>query len=456
MKTTFAPPEEKLYICPGETHPITRAVHLSRLAAFFPACRDCPFRGETGHMPRQTVEQFRSTEKRAERGLTFTAEGLRGVYLNQIDRKEAERIAAAFASLLWDDAPLMGRVEGGAATSRRPGPSVVVGHDDRPASPDIITGAVAALRRMGCQVIDIGLTTKPCFWFAADHLQAAAGLFVTGAGCDPSWTGIDFVGRGALPLSARHTRSPTGTAARLDLDRLQARLRERFDRPTRGAGTHRTFQATIPYEAGLRKHFHALRPLTIVVATPVRPLRRTFSALFETLPGRLILDDAPCRARNTVDPADPDVQRLGERVIRERAHLGFHIDDDGQRCAVCDERGSLVPPAAVTRLLVTEMLREHPRGPIVLEPGFEPPLPAAKAAAIRATAPTFAAISTAIREHQSVFAGGSSGRYWFREAFPTSDAVLTLARLLAALSRSDADLSDLADNDSANGKPDPH
>ena len=44
----------------------------------------------------------------------------------------------------------------------------------------------AALRLAGCQVIDIQATTKPCFWFAVEHLQAAASIFVTGAGCDPS------------------------------------------------------------------------------------------------------------------------------------------------------------------------------------------------------------------------------------------------------------------------------
>jgi phosphomannomutase len=436
--------DEKLYICPGEAHPITRAVHLSRLAAFYPACRDCPLRSETGHLPRQTVERLRSTERRAERPSLFTAEGVRGVYLNELDRRTAERIAAASASLLWDDAPLMGRIGSGPVT-RRWGPAVVVGHDDRPASPDIVTGVASALRRMGCQVIDIGLSTKPCFWFAADHLQAAAGVFVTGAGCGPSWTGLDFVGRGAVPLSARTGHfAAEHRAGWADLGRIEARLREQCNRPTREAGTHRTFQASIPYEAGLRKHFHGLRPLNVCLATPIRLIRQTLERLFEMLPCRLVPVELPCRSRDAADSLDPDVQTLGELVRSERADFGLLIDDDCQRCAVCDENGSVVRAGQVARLLALEVLREYPAHWVIESRGddvmvLSPTIANRKSQ--NANPITLADVSLAMRENQAAFAGGGSGRYWFREAFPTSDGILTLARLLAALSRGDMQFS---------------
>jgi len=40
------------YLCPGEAAPISRAVHLARLAAFYPRCRDCPHCGDVGGLPR--------------------------------------------------------------------------------------------------------------------------------------------------------------------------------------------------------------------------------------------------------------------------------------------------------------------------------------------------------------------------------------------------------------------
>src|SRR5262245_33956801 len=77
---------DKQYICPGEIHPISRAVHLSRLAAFYPACRECPFRTDVGQLPKQAVQRLQQTERRVERKSLFTREGVRGVWLNELNR----------------------------------------------------------------------------------------------------------------------------------------------------------------------------------------------------------------------------------------------------------------------------------------------------------------------------------------------------------------------------------
>ena len=170
----------------------------------------------------------------------------------------------------------------------RPGPSVVVAHDERPSSPDIVTGVGQALRRMGCQVVDIGLATRPCLMFAIDHLKAAGGIQVTGAGCEPGMTGLDFVGQGGLPCSAPE-----------ELDRIAERFRQRYSRPSRRPGSQRTFQASIPYAAGLWKHFHAAET-SKNCGWRVRALRFTTcsAAFFANWRARLLsVDTRPARAR---------------------------------------------------------------------------------------------------------------------------------------------------------------
>ena len=99
---------QKLYICPGEGHPISRSVHLSRLAAFYPVCRDCPLRTDTGHLPGQIVERLQQTERRVQRRSLYTTEGVRGVYINDLTRKKAGRIATALADLLVEQGLFMG------------------------------------------------------------------------------------------------------------------------------------------------------------------------------------------------------------------------------------------------------------------------------------------------------------------------------------------------------------
>lgn len=437
----FELPLPVVYVCPGETHPITRSVHLARLAAFYPKCRDCEHRHDTGQIAPRTVERLQSTERRVARPSLFTTEGVRGVYLNELTRGRAAEIAAAFASLLWEAAPLTGRVAAeqkrrSASTlpptgAPRTGPTVVIAFDERPSSPDIITGVATALRRMGCAVIDLGLATKPCFRFTVDHLQATAGIFVTGAGCDPAWTGLDFVGRNAAPYSM-------GTG----LEKIEAHFNGGVQRAVRHAGPQRTFQAMVPYEAGLWKHFHALRPLSVCCACPTQIVPRILERLFAKLPCKLHRLPLPQRTRDLSSPDDPDVLRLGDAVVAGRHHLGMLIDD-GQRCAFVDEQGDLVSARDLLAVLCEMLLTEERGGRIAVE-----------SAAVSAMQSLLESLGgecldggstqgqlAASAQTEFLCGGGDSGRFWFRESFPTCDAIITLGKVLQALSRSDAPFS---------------
>src|SRR3954452_9062849 len=105
------------YTCPGEAHSIDRAVHLARLAGFYPACRRCAHRAD--------VQLLTDTERRAwaeleRRGLPHSAwadEGFDPSKTNEIDPALVRRLARALAYRLWQD-------HQGAA-----GPSVLVGFD---------------------------------------------------------------------------------------------------------------------------------------------------------------------------------------------------------------------------------------------------------------------------------------------------------------------------------------
>lgn len=428
---------EPQYICPGEDYAISRAVHLSRLAAFYPKCRECVHRHDAAQIVVQTVENIATSNRRIERPTLFTNEGVRGVYLNELTSNKAGDIAGAFASLLWEATPLEIREpESNSATiSKRLGPQVVIGHDDRPSSPDLVTGVAKTLRRMGCHVIDIGLATRPCFWFAVDHLKAAAGIHVSGSGCDPAWTGLDFVGAGAIPIE-RDNRLPE----------IAARHAAGYQRPMRQSAGQRTFHCGPLYEAGLRKHFHALRPLKVCLGCANRPVRDVITRIFQKLACRLIPVAIPVRARQILDADDIDTQRLGAAVIETSAHFGLLIDDDGQTCSVFNERGELVSARQITLLLADVILAEARNSHLVIEQSAAQALlrPIDRRDGFVAMSDACrSSIALGMRQADAVFAGGDSGRYWFRESIPTCDAVLTLARLLQGLSRSDAELSEV-------------
>jgi phosphomannomutase/phosphoglucomutase len=288
---------------------------------------------------------------------------------------------------------------------------------------------------MGCQVIDIGLTTKPCWRFAVHHLEGAAGIYITGAGCDPAWTGFDLAGRSGIPWSAT------------ELAWLEDRSRETSMRPTRQAGAIRSFQAMIPYRAGLRKHFHALRPLRLACGQPGGLGTRWLEQLFAELPCQLVPVPLPVRRRQLDDPADADILRVAECTARDGLDLGLVIDDDGERCGVLDEAGRLLSQEQLVRLLCRRLLRDHPGGTVVVTTDLASHIETtvnALAETLIVTGPDSADLARAVSAEHAVLGAGSDQRCWFDEDYPACDAVLTLAAVLQAMSWSDAPLSEVA------------
>lgn len=448
----------ELYRCPGEEYDISRPVHLARLAAYYSKCRACPHAPDSHNAAASPDSPLLPARAALDRDL-FTREGIRGRYLNELDRTKAAAIAGAMASCLWDDLartePVLeglpvhhavdashpedvpsvaGPVPAGPPgiegirlfACGRPGPCVALGHDERPSSPDITVGVGQALRRMGCQVIDVGLAPRPALVFAVDHLAAAGGVHVTGAGCDPGWTGLDFLMPGSVPGSAPG-----------ELDRIATRYRQGYSRPSRRPGSQRNFQAAVPYEAGLWKHFHALRPLKIVLACPSRTVRELFGRVFRKLACRLIVVEIPTRQRAAADSSDPDFRRTSHQIGEIRADLGVLVEDDAERCTFFDEQGRAVPHQLAAQLLACD---HNHAGRMAVPASRGLPLSTAETSSVQ---PTREAIVRELRERRSTFAADGAGRYWFAEAYPACDALLTLVHLLQILSRSDAPLSEV-------------
>ena len=421
---------ESQYRCPGESHSISRSVHLSRLAAFFPACRECQHRSDTGALPAKTVERIQQVERRIVRKSVFQQDGVRGVFLNEFTPHIASRIARALARNIWDQLPLTGSKPGQKSVRpTRSGPTIVVGYDERPSSPTILAAVIDALRMMSCQVVDVGLVSKPCFCFAVDHLQASGGVFVTGANHEAAWTGLDLYAAGAQPLSL-------GTS----LEDIEMRFNTGVSRPTRRASYQRSFQAVVPYEAGLWKHFHALRPLKIVVAVRPRSVRKTLSQLFKKLPCQLVEIETTGSANSPIR-TDVVTERLKTSIRKKAAHLGVLIHDDGCRATFFDQRGRPVEQSTLCHLLARIVQANEPRSAMVIDSTIAQPSISHDETLLGEF--TMGSIARTMKENHATFGASVDDRFWFRESYPACDAVLTLARALQALSLSDAKFSNL-------------
>jgi len=409
------------------------------MAAFYPACRQCPHRHDQGHLPQPLVGGSERSTGQNNRPSVIGPDGLRGTYLNEMTRSLAERYAAAFAACLWEQSPLqLGSPAGGAAATQRRRPTLVVGLDDRPAAPDLVVGVAAAARRMGCDVIDVGTVSTPGFWCAVEHLEATGGIYVTGQGSGPAGIGLDFLETRGVPWS------PGGS-----LERLISTMSAGPRRTSRSGGSQRTFRIRVPYAAGLLKHFQAVRSMrigTICLASTVEPL---LAELFTALPCRRETVGAPVAGDR--DRAETlAINRLADTVRDDRLDAGFLIADDGQRCRLLDEHGVAISPDILAASLC-EPFANEPQTIVVDEAlgadfvqRLERP-----GRTIVASGGTREAMARTMHQSSATFGCDAAGRYWFGDASPKCDALTTLGRVLQLLGRNDRPVSALRETNAA-------
>jgi phosphomannomutase len=433
---------DKQYICPGEIHPISQSVHLARLAAFYPPCRGCAVRHETGQLSAATVDRINSTSHRSAEARLFAAEGVRGIHLNELNRTKAGRLASAFGELAWNSMPAIGRVSRRQRMPERRRPTLVVARDDRVGSPDIMVGVIAALLRTGCDVVDIGEATHAITEFAIEHLNVTGGIIVSGSGYGPSWVGMDFyTGPYRVIQQTTQTDHPKSDF-RTSLQHIERQCHEPHCRQGRDAGRTRTFLARVPYEAGLLKHFETSRT-RVCVASSRKIVRDSIVAASGSGDG-LTLIELPVRPRQLNDRNDIDFNRLAAYMTDKKSAFGLLIDDDGQRCAVLDHTGELLHSQSVLAILADTVNATRPGSSVVVEESAYP-----QVRDILCDHPCYVAgesaaeVRRAMQQHGASVAGGNSQRYWLEG--PRCDAIITLAFLLQAVSRSSRPLRSLAD-----------
>lgn len=399
------------YRCPGEKYAISRAVHLGRLARFYPACRQCPHAAAAEHFSARQARHWAEVQGRQVSGPRFDAEGLAGTWHNELSSVEVAQAARALGIYL----------RRGRSETRQP-LAAVVAHDGRTLTAEAVVAAVEGLRWTGCHVINVGVASAPCAALAVDHWQAAGALLVGNTEGRVSTASLKFW-IGARPLSAG-----------CGLDTIAQLAAVAIDRPARSYGELRHVAADEPYLAALGEFYYALRPLRLVLASTSAPAVTYLQHLAARVACQVML----------VEKATA----LADAVTRQAAHFGAAIDDDGERCRLVDEQGRPVSSERLLLLLARHLLAAAPGQTIALEPDASAWLSTALGAlgrpTVRATT-TRAGMDHTMREHRAILGGGPSGRFWYACGPAVPDALRTLTHLLVLLSRSDRRMSEVLD-----------
>jgi phosphomannomutase len=351
---------EPEYRCPGQSYPISRAVHLARMAAYYPGCRKCPHGADTDGLPRRLVRRLQETREmdEARSKPLFFEEGAAGAYLNDIGPAEAEKMAAALGIVLREAGSRDEGEQDIADQDAAEPPVVIVAGDGRPLTPELVAAVAEGLRWSGCHVADIGPASAACAAFAVGHFQADGGLLVGNPSREPQTVGLKFWSGGGRPMSLGDDRPPLDE---VPLDEVRRVYEAGPKRPCRRYGSLRRLQVEDAYLATLADHYHALRPLRLLLDCACLPLIEYLQRLTKPLACEILA----YRGRE---------ENIGRAVRENEAHLAAVVDGNGEMCRVLDERGQPVdadrlaeligrslPDALMTITLLLEILSQSDR-----------------------------------------------------------------------------------------------
>jgi phosphomannomutase len=255
--------------------------------------------------------------------------GVRGIVGTDLTPELVARYAAAFG--VW-------------ATRGRSGKrkvAVVLGRDARTSGPMFAMAATAGLLSVGCEVIDIGLTTTPGAQMAVEHHHAAGGIVLTASHNPIEWNALKFIGPDGVFLDAA-----AGDAMRSLL------------------GDGRLTRANYAGLGAVRSDDQAnARHLKQVLALPEVPVaritRRRFRVALDTVRGAggavmpELLRRLGCRVTainletdgkfpRPPEPTPEHLAQLGKLVRSAKADVGLAVDPDVDRLAIVDEKGRAI------------------------------------------------------------------------------------------------------------------
>ena len=340
----------------------------------------------------------------------FKAYDIRGLYPQEIDDDDAYRIGRAFVTAMG---------------CKR----VVVGHDMRESAATFEAATVRGLLDQGADVVGIGLTSTPMYYFAVNYLDGDAGVMCTASHNPAEYNGYKMTGRGAVP-----------SIAKVSNDKLyEMASAGDFPDPEKKGALHPTVDLLDTYcDAVLNTaDIHSFGDLKLVVDCANGMGGYILPRLFEkagSKPVRLYWRLDGTFPNHEANPLKTEtLLALRDRVVDECADIGVAFDGDGDRVAFVDEKGQIIPGDFVTALIAREMLIEQPGATILydLRSSWIVPEEIEKAGGVPVECRVgHGLIKRQMREEGGYFAGELSSHYYFSNFYITDNGDLAMLNII--------------------------
>lgn len=313
---------------------------------------------------------------------------------------------------------------------------VCVGYDGRNSSPALSSRLCEGLKETGVRVISVGLGPTPMLYFSVKHLNADAGIMVTGSHNPSDYNGFKMT-RNKAPIFGETIQAIGALSTAGDI--------------TQGEGSVEEFDIKDIYVDRLMQDLELTRDMTIAWDAGNGAAGEILQLLAKKIPGthHLLFEDIDGDFPNhhpdpTVDKNLVDLQKL---VREEKCDLGIAFDGDGDRIGVVDENGAVLRCDILMTIYAREVIENNPGAAIIgdvkcSQVMFDEINKMGGKAVMWKTGHSL--IKDKMQELNAPLAGELSGHIFFADKYyGFDDALYCSVRLLNALSKADGGLSSL-------------
>ena len=365
----------------------------------------------------------------------FRAYDIRGAYPQQINGKTAFLIGKAFVEFLTT-----------VSKKKNQKLKIVVGRDNRFSSKNLFKSLVKGILENGANVLDIGLSSTPRFYFSVIHSKTDGGIQITASHNPPQYNGFKITREKAIPVSGE---SGLGEIKRIiennDFNKISFKKKGKVEKKE-------FLKEYIDFNLRLSKikDFKKFKPYKIVIDTANAVSGLDVKNLFKKLPCKIFHLFSKLNGNFPNHNPDPLIKEnlrfLIKEVKEKKAHLGVAFDGDGDRIIFVDEKGEIIRGDFITALIAQELLKEKPGQKILYE--------VRSSQIVRETiiknrgVPILgkaghSLIKEKMRKENILFAGELSGHYFFKEIGFFEGSLLVLLMVLKVLEREKESISEI-------------
>lgn len=362
----------------------------------------------------------------------FRAYDIRGTYPDQLDEDVVYRVVRAYADRLK---PAL----------------TIVGRDMRESGDSLSERAIQAVLDSGSDVIDIGMTTTPMYYYSVNVLEADAGVMVTASHNPKEYNGLKLTGPKATPsidYVSNDELYQAASSADFPTPERPGKVIERINMV--GRYVHDVLEAS-GITAAIERHGVGNAPARLVIDAGNGMDGIVLPTIFgnaycEVVP--LYWDPDGSFPNHEANPLKEEtLDDLKRKVVETGANLGIAYDGDGDRVGFVDETGTHIPGDIVTAILAKTMLKEQPGAEIIYDVRSSW---AVKEEIEKAGGKPVmwkvghALIKKKMREIGAYFGGELSCHYYFGKFYITDNGDLAMLTMLRTILEEGKRLSELA------------